>query len=179
MTLNEQKLNDLEKMVESELAKVDYSKKGCFGTLLVSRGDDYCKACDDFAVCEATMKENEAKLIADINVDAEKAEAKEVDTQLKEVLENPEPEKPAEKPKSIEAEGLKIKTKIPVDWDSIVNEIVSIKPESFKETAKIVRAGVAKEYTASAYGWTNKLIAGLAKQGAIEYDTDSRAISWA
>ena len=183
-SLNEQKMAELERMVNEELAKVDYSKKGCFGTLLATTDDDYCKGCADKAACNAALEANQDVLITEINEAAEVAEAEAVDGELKEMLKpepKPEPKK-ADKPVSGKVTThkgpVKIKTKIEVPWDAVITEVLETMPDTFKGVAAIVRCAVDKKYTASAYSWANKLIAGLEVNGKIEYDAEARTILW-
>jgi hypothetical protein len=200
MTLNEEKLAELQKAVAAELNTVDYEKKGCFGTLLCNENDDYCRGCADRIPCKAAMEATEGALIAEIDKAAEKAEATEVDAKLAETMEienqekaevkaSPEPAETCEyvqggndkmRVRGAEVNGFefKIKSKIKVDWNTAVSEVFGKKPTSFRQIAAIVRGYVDKGYSASAYGWTNKLIQRLAAQGVIEYNADAKLIAW-
>ena len=218
LSLNEEKLAELERAVTEALGAVDYEKKGCFGTLLSDNGD-YCLGCADRIPCKAAMEANEGALIAEVNeaaveaevaeVDAKLAEAEELEAKAKaeaaeaELLEtekakvhdeimakvNSEPVESGEyvyggndrmRVRGAEVNGFefKIKSKIKVDWNAVVSEVFGKKPTSFKQMAAIVKGYVDKGYSASAYGWTNKLIQRLAAQGVIEYNADAKLIAW-
>ena len=86
LSLNEEKLAELERAVTEALGAVDYEKKGCFGTLLSDNGD-YCLGCADRIPCKAAMEANEGALIAKINEAAVEAEVAEVDAKLAEAEE--------------------------------------------------------------------------------------------
>ena len=179
-SLNEQKMAELESMVNAELARIDYSKKGCFGTLLLTMDDEICGACADMPQCQEKVEANQDALIAEVNEAAEVAEAEVVDGELKEML-KPEPKK-AEAPKksrvTMHKAAVKIKTKIDVPWDAVVTEVIETMPDTFKGVAAIVRGAVDKKYTASAYNWTGKLIAGLEANGKLEYNKEAKTILW-
>ena len=169
---------------------------------------DYCADCADRIPCNAAMESSEDTLIEEVNEAADVAAVAEVDAKLAEAVEleekaKAEAAKPAEKAEEVvsepadptdyvqggndkmrlrgaEVDGFefKIKSKIKVDWNAVVSDVFGKKPTSFKQMAAIVKAYVHKDYSASAYGWTNKLIDRLAKQGVIEYKADAKLIAW-
>jgi len=199
MTLNEDKLMELEKAVQAQLDAVDYTKKGCFGSLLYSEADDYCVGCADNVACKAAMLKSEDKLIAEFDEAAKAAEAVAVDKELADEVLNPKPvEKPVEltvepsdaeyvpggndrlRERKAEVDGVtvKIKSKIKVDWNAVVAEVMGKKPESYSDMAAVVKGFVHKDYASSAYNWTGKLIDGLTNQGAISYNPKEKVIAW-
>ena len=187
-TASELKLSQLEKEVEANLAKIDLSKPGCFGTLVRKIDDSECKECAEYKKCNETMKASDAEQMVDINKELEVIGVKyEIDTELTAIKEaeakaKAEAEEKARK-ETNEAEAkakakpekkvemtdlrkapLKMKTRIDVDWDGIILEILNKRPTKYSGVAKVVRGKLDKKYTASAYNYTNKILDGLRKQ---------------
>jgi hypothetical protein len=190
---HEAKLAELEMAIEAEMASASLDTKGCFGTLLFKEGDAICDICEHFKDCKAELEATREKQMADAEVELEKIGARfELDDEYLKLQElkakpadpepvEPEPTEPEPVTASqVDVSKLAIKSRaVSLDWNKVVGEIVEKKPDLYKGVAKAVRGHMAKEYTASAYAYTNKILEGLKAQGAIDWSGDKKAlIEW-
>ena len=168
--------------------------------------DQKCKHCADYEACFKAMKASDTDQMGDINQELEAISVKyELDTELTAIKEaevkakaeaeekarkeaedkrrteiglEPKPEKKVEMT-DIHKAPLMMNTRIDVDWNGIILEILNIRPNKYRGVAKLVRDRLDVKYTASAYNYTNKILDGLKKQNAIEWDGDKKhEITW-
>ena len=161
MTAHLRNLTELNETIEREVTAAMIDKRGCFGTLLYEA--------TECAVKYAATKTIQMTKISDecLKIEQQFDSKPEIKAAAK---------APAAEPVKVDVEALVINNrKAAIDWVAVINLIIEKRPNNYKYLLMIVKAQIGHLVPkGNVYDYTRRLVDGLKKQRAIDWNGDKK-----